>query len=48
MTALLSRLLLLTARHTGRHRKQVTEGETQRATALFASWKEIGIWGISR
>ena len=48
MTGIFSRLLAVCARHTGRHRKQVTEGEIRRAAELLARWKGIGVGEIFR
>lgn len=44
MTGILSRLLAVCARHTGRHRKQVTDGETWRAAEVLAQWRGMGTW----
>lgn len=44
MSAILSRLLLLTAWHTGRHVKKVTEGEIRRAAEVLAQWRGILTW----
>ena len=44
MSVILSRLLLICARHTGRHVKKVTEGVIRRAAEVLAQWKGMGTW----